>query len=1490
MSTINFVYEGESHNLEVRPDESVGELTADLINTFTSMPQGKLLGFKCEKRVFPPNLVLSNPKDFSEGSYTVCIRKSEEEPAETQEPETRVEESQFSSITFALSEGVTFELNPNDTRTLETVSSALGLSDVTIRDFIENFQQFMKSNGLFPALRFEDLCVYFQEPTSESVLSLFHELFELLGDETMDDKAKPSSLLAALSFLTLGKKSDKLLALFGLFQDGKGQRLPELKMFLFSILSFILSISGATGDISKDTVLSACEKYAKMIFESSNTDLDGTITFEQFGSWYNTGGFDMISWMELLCQDKWPRSPVEEYDDTQEHIFDFNLQVDNSKLIVTPNDLEDFLTLLEDTELDSKSLDFLKGEVEKLATSNGFIRPADYDELLEVLGVTSQWKRVFDLIGHCLLTEGGIPAIELIVALSVFVEGRKSDKLSHCFYLMSGQEDTLEKNEFIVYLSSFLTTLMCLSSTTIETVDAGYISTFAMKSATAFANKIMGSKDKISYTEFGDWYNEGGNEIMAWIELLDAHKWTCYEYNDEMEEEEELEEPPYFFFLLTPSGDRLSITVDDLKTMEAVELNTKLDQKSPEWIHDIFKQNSDSNGMISDAAFNKCVQTMIPRERLTVGAQETLTNIFTSIFAIYKNRPSDKVKSHIISSAMSLFASGTKSQKLSSAFKQFQKTKQNVLTYDEMHEFITTFVLVLLVFVRKIDVTSADEVASVKEIAADASKMIVSQLFDACGGEDMSFDDFAKWYTSVGHESMSWIELLAVSKWPRAGSQQVFQISITPTLELNIYTSGVKMMESAHAQSGLGSITMKELISKIAPYTSEETITAANLRAFLIDISNHTITEKARRSLDRMYSFYGNGDSAPKASIIAGLSILASGSKSEKLIATFGLFDKQNRGNLSRTELSEYLGSFLRVLFAFRQDADPTDAQKVCDSIDDAVEEVTETILSEAICKSPQGITYQEFGEWYNRTGFNSLQWIELLDNTKWSRTIDDMAEEEELYEDDPEQTPACFAEAEKEAEELGLTRKEVNDIMRILSMTKFASAKCTPQSVIEDIEQYNAGGFISVDNYSALICSYLPQTGADEAMELLTRLFQCLSLPKDNKCEINRVKLAWLCLAQGSQYEKLDAAWALVCDKGDTEIGKYTERHLFKLARAMLAVSMAYRFHEACAHSLYDLDNDATGFVRSIKDYDEMSSIPLSVEQLVDFSVMTPGYFTILEVFCNPSEQPSHVSQPPAPVAAVEYSMEAVVPRSDHMLIPLPQRQAPPPPEEPKMTIKLTESGDRFSVSGSDMDRLRMLRLSGALERPTPRRVVELVSEVMDAEEKVSPENFFNVVQQMLPPGSVADSSREMILENFRNLFPAFANGNPKADARTVCCSLILLSAGTRESKLHYSFKLFANNDEVNDTSEVDKYKLASFIKTLLTTLFTLNQCEVAQRTGDADAIVPLIDSATVETVFSIYEDAEKDLAEEDLISYDDFKTWLTEKRGLLAQWITLL
>ncbi len=273
--------------------------------------------------------------------------------------------------------------------------------------------------------------------------------------------------------------------------------------------------------------------------------------------------------------------------------------------------------------------------------------------------------------------------------------------------------------------------------------------------------------------------------------------------------------------------------------------------------------------------------------------------------------------------------------------------------------------------------------------------------------------------------------------------------------------------------------TFVEAIEKVLPSKSKEK------RA-----SSASLTATPQKTLENFFHSFDldQVDRVSANQLMCGLTLLCGGKKSTKLAFAFGLFDmrknteskakgkkskkqqvKSSDKSLCGKELFYFLRSFLIVMFSCCKQSLDLSADAVGRYISDTANMVTDDVMKyQWRVKQGDRVNFDDFGEWYNEGGFETAPWLELLDLNKWVLL-------------DQEKAEKLIAEAKPMRSRVGerQLKDKSNDLMLKISSTPTKisvpneyNEKCPPpppdveidehaDSFFDDIEMDGIGGDI---------------------------------------------------------------------------------------------------------------------------------------------------------------------------------------------------------------------------------------------------------------------------------------------------------------------------------------------------------------------------------------------------------------------------------------------
>ncbi|CBJ31781.1 conserved unknown protein [Ectocarpus siliculosus] len=421
-------------------------------------------------------------------------------------------------------------------------------------------------------------------------------------DRMQEGRVLLRDLACGLSFLCCGSKSSKLAFAYSLF--GGGGRSPQegeaggrqeratsrdgtgssadggggagwgeggfdaegevsreaIGAFVSGLLTVLCSCVGQMLELTNREMWAIVDRSSEFTLEALFEDPESVyrgrtnLTFEEFGLWYNEGGFKSVPWMELVDLSKWVpgvgalRPVMEgplgnngaEMDKKPRFCFQISESANPVHLVISDDDATAVLDLVNKTGLCNREPADVCGTLVSVA-KDGVLSKAAFDKCIRGMVPASlldtEEKTSFSVLLSSIFfsfdrdNTSSADAIELASGFSLLCAGSKSAKLAFAFGLHDEDGDErLTRRGLWRYTRSFLTALMALSFASsslsaeelTRAVDDGAVWT----SAAIFAETATQTPNRIGFDEFAAWYTEGGFRVSPWLELLDMGKWV----------------------------------------------------------------------------------------------------------------------------------------------------------------------------------------------------------------------------------------------------------------------------------------------------------------------------------------------------------------------------------------------------------------------------------------------------------------------------------------------------------------------------------------------------------------------------------------------------------------------------------------------------------------------------------------------------------------------------------------------------------------------------------------------------------------------------------------------------------------------------------------------------------------------------------------------------------------------------------------------------
>jgi Ca2+-binding EF-hand superfamily protein len=501
----------------------------------------------------------------------------------------------------------------------------------------------------------------------EVLVNFFHSF-----DLHQVDSVALNELMGGLTLLCGGKKSTKLAFAFGVFD----QRSPEnassstnslggedLFLFLRSFLIVMFSCCRQSWDLSDDAVNRYIADTANMVTDDVmryqwSTKKKDRIDFDEFGLWYNEGGFETAPWLELLDLRKW--------------------------VLADDFDAQDMLGL---EATGSPGL----ASSPKLSTTDLDCPPPPPDDAVDAS---------FFEDDHAIMAMESIDEMDLILMQPSDKEGdAELNKLSRSF---------------------------------------DYSPTSELKQPARNPNSLK-------FHLMVDDDNEGYVVSVSQKRIL------------------------HLRHILNESG---LCNLDCEVAAKQILAKAFVDNKS----------GRDMSYSLTKEDFDSAMRGVITSRSMSIDTQRTLSDILSEIFSAFDYEGTGRVNAADIACGFTVLCKGKKSDKLEYAFEVLDTDRRGRLSKPDTARYLRSFLTVLLNFVSSSSLDcdyDEDIMTTTSGMRCERSVSTMARAVEAGStwasnqafrkrqnsGDQISFDEFAEWYTHVGYSNIPWLELLDLQKW-----------------------------------------------------------------------------------------------------------------------------------------------------------------------------------------------------------------------------------------------------------------------------------------------------------------------------------------------------------------------------------------------------------------------------------------------------------------------------------------------------------------------------------------------------------------------------------------------------------------------------------------------------------------------------------------------------------------------------------------------------
>eukprot|EP00941_MAST-03F_sp_MAST-3F-sp1_P002801 g2801.t1 len=1079
--------------------------------------------------------------------------------------------------------------------------------------------------------------------------------------------------------------------------------------------------------------------------------------------------------------------------------------------------------------------------------------------------------------------------------------------------------------------------------------------------------------DLISFADFANFYNSNGHEKLQWLELLDIRKWPRLQQSQEtaeslmassprrsqlLKEQKKLtgisssstmslKGPPSIvlteksqvvfavpFETDTSSNANLYVSTLDVNRLRIFLSVITRNKCEPRKLLQVFgpvakppllyEQNiteRSSHTVDAKLACALCTEELVRIDLLTSSAAGEvgvlLSNIFSMLSAKIENEDALSVEVRELAIGFGMFAEGSKSEKLATAFEFVSRTGVDMgattndgdctLSREDLTILLRSFLSVIVGL--NCSASSQFDRAWLDGVARRGCNVVFSSA-KRKQEDNITFAEFGNFYNGGGYKTLSWLELLDLQKWPTlleggSSDNQTNKNSSTSNLDvktlenktvftfqlnsdsamLEFFGDDVEKVSWIRKKMRFHDFSAEEMLNELETFCSDGFMNEHNARMFCDSMVRDNVSEE---DTDFLRLVFGNifdalcleNDSSalsPSVSLhefAAVLSVFNNGDKSSKLQVAFQAADDDGDGYIDEFQFFSFLRSFLIVLCGLSKksathQADGSLGNVIAKTIEEATTDVFRGLSREGL------LSFEEFAEWYSRSGFKKVPWIELLDQKKFKMTSTDEDDEEEEYSSESSSDEEVLRNLNgvrlqfelnvQRRDVLEYTKQDLTSLRRLQSLSQFErfdssilldelrneAYKPIPDESDDDDSDYDPTDEVVTECNNELV---LNKAGFDRCIrnaiprdsltiderrflsEALSTVFYAFDRNNDDKVSCSEFMTGFSLLTSGDKSSKLARAFELMDSDNN---GKLMRSEVYSYLRSFLTMLCA--LNRRCNETPRDI-----------------------LDQMIDVAT---GEATELIFTEAVGDKASYISFEEF-AAWYNHGGFQRVP----WLELLDLRKWEPKDEELVFFLESNEEGYNLIFDNNDIYRLLEVQELAKLDRYEPEDLLQMFddeadymeSDISDSDSEsdstdddddddshelvLNKTGFDQFLERVIDLEALSLKDEKIAKDMFSNIFYAFdRNEDDEVSFIELAIGLLILTKGSKSEKLAVAFDLIDHDDNGLMQSE-----LYTFLRSFLTMLCALNHRYSTTLSTVVHQIVDITAGEVAEQIFN--------------------------------------